>query len=151
MHPTTCTVVLSWLVDYNSELVKPNEAGCEKLLFLFLTFNTSCRQPLVAWQRLASLAERYSNAISGMPPLVQLLHKGTNECKQKTNQGAFSVAKVRSSVRFCIEIWRVVAIMLHLNLHCLSVPIEYVVRLDPSFPPSQTVWRFELITDEIEV
>ena len=47
--------------------------------------------------------------------------------------------------------WRVVAIMLYLNPHRLSVPIGYVVRLEPSFPPSQRVWRFELITDALEV
>ena len=87
VHPTTCAVRLGWDVDFNSELVKPNEAGCEKLLFFFLTFDTSCRQPLVAWQRLASLAERYSNAISGMQSLVQPLHKVTNECKEKSSQG----------------------------------------------------------------
>ena len=144
-------MVLGWDVDFNYELVKPHEVMYEKLLFFFFTFDTSCRQPLVAWQRLASLAERYSNVIDDIRSLVQPLHKGTNECKEKTNQGAFSVAKVRSSVRFCIEIWRVVAIMLHLNPHCLSAPIEYVVRLGPSFLPSQTVCRFELITDVIEV
>ena len=87
VHPTTCAVVLGWDVDFNSELVKPNEAGCEKLLFFFLTFDTSCHQPLVAWQRLESLAERYSNAISGMQSLVQPLHKVTNECKEKSSQG----------------------------------------------------------------
>ena len=87
VNPTTRAVVLGWDVDFDSELVKPNEAGCEKLLFFFLTFDTSCRQSLVAWQRLASLAERYSNAISGMQSLVQPLHKVTNECKEKSSQG----------------------------------------------------------------
>ena len=58
---------------------------------------------------------------------------------------------MRSSARFCIEVWRVVAIMLYLDPHCLSVPTEYVVRLEASFPPSQRLWRFELITDAIEV
>ena len=73
--------------------------------------------------------------------------KEQTNARRRQARGVFAVAKKPLAACFCIEMWRVVAIMLYLNPHCLSVQIEYVVRLEPSFPSSKRVWRFELITD----
>ena len=126
--------VLGWTVDLNTELVRPNDKGIRKLMFAFFMVDLKATHwPLQQCQMLASLAERYSLALSGMKNFVQPLH---NLCRSpeptidrpRSRFNTIKKMRVSSAARFAVEMWRFVAVSLFADPLSLAVPIRALVR-----------------------
>ena len=137
--PGPAQEILGWDVDLRTGLVNPNVKGREKLLLYFFTFNTDISHSIQEWEQLASLAERYSHGICGMRGMVAPLHAAVAECHARgaraTSLSRSSWCKAHHEQKSCIEMWRVVATMMMLQPTCLAVPITWVARHEPAFPP----------------
>jgi hypothetical protein len=137
--PGPAQEILGWDVDLQTGLVNPNVKGREKLLLYFFTFNTSVSHSIQEWEQLASLAERYSHGICGMRGMVAPLHAAVAECHARgtrsTGSSSSQWCQARPEQMACIEMWRVVATMMMLHPTCLAVPITWVARHEPAFPP----------------
>lgn len=118
--PATQSIILGWDVDLLTESVCPNKKGRDKLLYAFFSVNTNNSQPLRLWQLLASLAERYSIGLLCMRPFVAPLHHMIRKCGVRS----FAKAKADSAAKLCIEMWRLVAIVLWFDPNILAVPIS---------------------------
>ena len=125
--------ILGWTVDLIRELIRPNDKAIRKLMFAFFTVDLEAEKwPLRQCQMLASLAERYSLALSGMKNFVQPLH---NMCRSPPKEGSSSSfaldrskMRVTSAARFAVEMWRVVAICLFADPLCFAIPIRTLIR-----------------------
>jgi len=131
--------ILGWDVDLRTGLVNPNVKGRKKLLLYFFTFNTDISHSIQEWEQLASLAERYSHGICGMRGMVAPLHAAVAECHARgaraTSSSRSPWCKAHHEQKSCIEMWRVVSTMMLLQPTCLAVPITWVARHEPEFPP----------------
>ena len=121
VRPSKTANVIGWFVDLTRNLIRPNDKGLNKLLFVFFFVDEKKPQPLKVFQLMASLAERYSHAIKGMRSFVDPLVNATRSWETKH---AFAKRQANSSTRFAIEMWRVVAILLWIDKDALSVPLE---------------------------
>ncbi len=102
------TSIIGYDVDLVTGIANPNESGREKLLLHFFAFNPRESHTLAEWQRVASLAERYSQVICGTRGLVAPLQTALKKCEFATSGSV----KVNSEVAFCVEMWRVYSILL---------------------------------------
>ena len=114
--------VIGWYVDLRRALIRPNDRGIEKLVFSFFSFDSRSALPLRLYQVLASLAERYSKALRGMRALVAPLHHMTSLAGGSPSP--FWKRKPTSSARFCIDMWRVVSLLLWHDRDKLAVPLH---------------------------
>ena len=55
--------------------------------------------------------------------------------------------KVRPAAKFCIEMWRVVSILMELKPTCMAVPMLVIARNEPNFPDQLRACDWELIKD----
>jgi hypothetical protein len=150
--PGPAQEILGWDADLRSATVNPNIKGREKLLLYFFTFNTNRPHSIKEWERLASLAERYSTGVCGMRGMVAPLHNAVAECHARAARSSCAHrsawCNVRAEQRGCIEMWRVVASMMLLDPTSLSVPMAWVARNEPAFPPElRSGSRWKLVTD----
>jgi hypothetical protein len=53
-------VILGWQVSMPLNEIRPSDRGIRKIAFVFFSFDVSKPQPVSLWQRLASIARRYS-------------------------------------------------------------------------------------------
>ncbi len=104
---TKLTDMIGWRVDLTNETFGPSIKGINKMLvsFFFVDYNKplSCK----VFQLLASLAERYSAGISGYSAFVSPLHARTAKRRH--------LKKPSASARFCIDMWRIICILLYIN------------------------------------
>jgi hypothetical protein len=121
--PCKAANIIGWYVNLTTGLVRPNDKGINKLLFVFFFIDETQPQPLKAFQLMSSLAERYSLAIKGMRSLIDPI---TNMTRKWDARHPFSKRKADSSARFAIEMWRVVSILLWLDKDAFSVPIDQI-------------------------
>lgn len=120
--PSLSGEVLGWTIDLASELIRPNDKAIRKLMFAFFSVDLhATRWPLQRCQMLASLAQRYSLALSGMKNFVQPLN---NLCGHVGNMKS---VRVSSAAKFAVEMWRVVAICLYACPTSLAVPISVLI------------------------
>jgi hypothetical protein len=113
--------IIGWWVSLTRESLRPSDKGIRKLFWAFLVLADKQQLLLKDYERLASLAERYANGLLCMRPFVRALHNMT-ACMSRANR--FATKKPSSAARFCIEIWRVVAIWLYINPEVLAVPLS---------------------------
>ena len=144
-RPATAHPVLGWDCDLCTEMIRPNKGGCEKLLHTFMCFSTAVDHPLSEWQKVASLAERYSLAICGMRWAVSALNQGKVEC-EASHRGWF---KVRPEAKFAIEVWRWISVILFLKPEALAVSMHHVARNEPEYPRERRegLGTWEIISD----
>ena len=116
------------------ESIHPSDKGIRRLMFSFLSFDINGSFPLVFFQVLASLAQRYSLCLRGLRAFVQPLY---SMCRGSNN---LALKKASSAARFSIEVWRAVSMMLYQDSNCLSVPLRSLV-------PSGFLCDFSMISD----
>jgi hypothetical protein len=119
--PTKTANIIGWFVNLSTGLIRPNDKGINKLLFVFLFVDERSPQPLKVFQLMSSLAERYSQGIRGMRAFVDPI---TNMTRNWSSRNPFTKRQADSNARFSIEIWRVVAILLWIDKDFFSVTIE---------------------------
>jgi hypothetical protein len=105
VEPTKWCDTLGWSVDLVNETFGPNQKGIDKLLvsFHFVDYN-KCLSVRV-YQLLSSLAERYSAGIKAWAAFVRPLHKMLTKCNH--------MRKPNETVKFCIDMWRIISLMLY--------------------------------------
>jgi len=132
-------VILGWLINFldsrGGATIRPKDEAIDKLCHMLFCFNVLKLQPKVFWQALASLLERYSLGLVGMRAHVDCFHKmSKNKCGvtkkdgvTKRHFGRMKAVAATTTVRFSIEIWRCVAILLWLDRDRFSMPLEQFV------------------------
>ena len=125
---------IGWFLDLDSFTVRPNDKGILKLAVAFFHSSPFGRKsiPLVQWEKLASLATRYSTMLVAMRPFVQPFMIRTSR------KSGF--ARPNSAAKVSMIVWRMVSIFLLSDKNLFSVPLCSVRSLKP-------VPRVTLITD----
>ena len=136
--PCLACDVLGWHIDLEDETFRPNNRGIRKLVFAFWMVAAGKKFPLVVYQLLASLAERYSLGWPGMAPFVYPLHGMTT----KFNGHAYARKAPSSACWMAIEVWRVVSILALQGNPNMCRPLRSLVVLS-----SPTPLRFSVFTD----
>ena len=113
--------VIGWFVDLQKATIRPNDRGIDKLLFSFFAFDSHSAISLRLYQVLASLAERYSRALRGMRAMVAPLHHMVSLAGASSSP--FWKRKPTSQARFCIDLWRTVALLLWHDRDRMVVPM----------------------------
>jgi hypothetical protein len=133
--PSSKAEVLGLWVDLDRETIRPSDKGIRKLIFVFFSVNTeSSHWSLEMCQVLASLAQRYSQALMGMRPFVYAFHE---LCGGKVSKWR----RVSGKARFAVEMWRVCLILLLINKNFMSVSLRVMVNTPSGFEV------FDLLTD----
>ena len=88
---------------------------------------------------LASIAERYSAGLVAMRAFVTPLHHMVASFGTSANKRA--TKPTTSAARFCIEVWRAVALLLFIDREAMQVPMRHMAHRQP--PTAQ----FALIAD----
>ena len=123
MPPCKPCNIIGWYVNLITGLIRPNDKGINKLLFVFFFIDELQPQPLKAFQLMRSLVERYSIAIKGMRSLIDPI---TNMTRKWDSRQPFTKRKADSNARFAIEMWRIVAILLWMDKDAFSIPLEHI-------------------------
>ena len=113
ISPSVEVDVIGWTINLTKIEMCPNEKGINKLLLCFLFVDTERYLPLKVYQLLASLAERYSIGLKSLTPFVSPLHAMTKQARNHSK-------KPTPIVKFCIDMWRVVATFLFFNKFALG-------------------------------
>lgn len=116
--PAKEQVIIGYHVSTMSGLTRPPERACNKMLLVFVSCDVNAKHPLSFWALVAGLAERYSWILVGMRSFVQPFHHMKHTVG--TRKGNSKAAD--SSARFCLEIWKIMAVMLYLNPIAVSIP-----------------------------
>ena len=133
--PSTEAEVLGWWVDLVAGTIRPSDKGIRKLMFVFFTLDiSSTHWSLQMCQVLASLAQRYSQALMGMRPFVHAFHE---LCSGPPSQWR----RVSAKAKFAVEMWRSMLLLLFINKEHMSVSLRVMVGSSIGFD------RFELISD----
>jgi hypothetical protein len=133
--PSRCTDFIGWLIDLDTESIRPNQKGIEKIVMAFFSFDMTAAHPLRTYQVLASLACRYSRGILGMRPFVQPLYamtRGSNKSNARRS--------ATSAVKLAVAMWRAMGLVLLNNPSALAIPLPSLIR-DPSS------WEVYIISD----
>ena len=127
--PTQITDCLGWTVDLVRSIVYPNEKGRRKLVSAFFSVDLHGSISQHAFQQMASLASRYSQALIGTRPFVRALYAASKKCED---------AHASSETRACIVVWRAIALMAISDPVSLAVPIRSVssIKVLPQFLPT---------------
>ncbi len=116
IRPCKVLDFVGWTIDLNKETIRPTLKGIEKLYYAFTTVDTSKRLNLGVYQCLAGLSHHYSLGILSMSAFVSPLY---NMCSVAAKHCRYP----SPAAKFCIEIWRIVAILLYSDQNFLNVPI----------------------------
>lgn len=136
--PSTEAEVLGWWVDLVQSTIRPSDKGIRKLMFAFFSINaTASHWSLEMCQVLASLAQRYSQALMGMRPFVHAFHEMCGGEVSTSNQWR----RVSGRARFAVEMWRVCSILLFLDKDYMAVDLKVMVGSPSGFK------KFDLLTD----
>jgi hypothetical protein len=108
---------IGWTIDLPLSVLYPNEKGIRKLVAAFFSLDMKSKIPQKKWQRLASLAERYSAGILGARPFVRSLHIAAAHV---------APSHTTSETKMCIVVWRALALILLTNPLSLAVPLAWI-------------------------
>ena len=122
---------IGWTIDLDAAIIYPNQKGCKKIAAAFFTVDVSKVISVRMFQRLGSLATRYSAAITGTRPFVHAFFEAFGDDRSK---------HASSSIKLCILIWRAVALILLHDPKSMAVPLV-------SLSTRHTVSDFYLTTD----
>jgi hypothetical protein len=135
VSPTPASDVLGWTVSLLTESFWPNMRGCSKILFSFFSVDIEADQPRKVFEVLGGLATRYAEGLQEMKPYVSVFYAMAAACGTNPK----SRKKLSSRAKFCIEMWRVVAIMLWYDPTSLSRPLRSVTDA-AEVPPMYYLW-----------
>ena len=136
--PSTEAEVLGWWVDLVQGTIRPSDKGIRKLMFVFFTLDVSASHwSLQMCQVLASLAQRYSQALMGMRPFVHAFHELCGGPVSVSNKWR----KVSAKAKFAVTMWRTVLLLLFINRESMSVSLRVMVGSSVGFE------KLELLTD----
>jgi hypothetical protein len=116
--PAKEAVIIGYHVSTLTGLTRPPDTACDKLLLIFTLCDVTAAHPLRFWELAAGLAERYSWILVGMRSFVQPFH----HMKHVVGPTKGHTKKADSSARFCLEMWRIMAVMLYLNPTAVAIP-----------------------------
>ncbi len=113
--PSKKAEIIGWNIDLMNGTFGPNEKGRNKLLLCF--FYVDYNRPLTCkvYQLLASLAERYSSGLCSLSAFVHPFHSMTGIGEH--------VRRPSASIKFCIDMWRIVALLLYADESFLNKTI----------------------------
>lgn len=122
--PSSTCEMIGWEIDVLAGVIRPNARGVRKLFYCLMTLPWSRESAIefVAFEKVVSLAQRYSMAVLGMrpylKPLYDLLYSG----------GGCRVGRLVPGVTAwtCITLWRVVVVMMVLHRDWFAVPLQVV-------------------------
>jgi hypothetical protein len=133
--PTIRAEVLGWWVELEKGTIRPSDKGIRKLMFVFFSIdNTASHWSLEMCQVLASLAQRYSQALMGMRPFVHAFH-------QLCGGTASKWRCVSGKARFAVEMWRACLLPLFINKEFMSVSLRVLAGSSLGYE------SFTLLTD----
>ena len=109
---------IGWFIHLPSETIRPSDRGIRKLAFAFFGVDISAGVSISVqvYQRLASLAGRYSVCLIGMRAFVQPLFQML--------RGTSTSRKPSAAAKFTIIIWRSVSLILLADPVLLAVPLS---------------------------
>ena len=90
----------------------------------FFQINEHAQVDIKTWEIISSLAEHYSKGIRGARCLVNPLQKMLATCEATGNP--FFRKKALPAAKFCIEMWRVLSVILYFFPHLVEIPICYL-------------------------
>ena len=108
---------IGWTIDLPLSVIYPNAKGIRKLVASFFSIDIKSTITQKIWQRLASLAERYSAGILGARPFVRSLHSAA---------ARVTPSYATSETKMCIVVWRALALILLANPLSLAVPLAWI-------------------------
>jgi len=119
VSPCKVLDILGWTINLHDETIRPTTKGIEKLFYAFTSVDTSKRHNLQVYQCLAGLSHHYSLGILSMSAFVSPLY---NMCSVAAKHSRFP----SSAAKFCIEVWRIMSILLFsdptfLNVHIVRI------------------------------
>lgn len=108
--------IIGWWVNLTNASLRPSDKGFSG------TFSVGGKQLLLLknYERFSFLAERYATGLICMRPFVSALH---NMTAFMSGGNRFATKKPTLAVQFCIEVWRVVAMLLYIYPEALAVPL----------------------------
>ena len=109
--------VIGWTVDLIRRRVYPNEKGRRKLVAAFHNVSLDSNICQRTYEKLASLASRYSRAIIGARPFVQPLYRASNRR---------TPTRPCSETKACIIVWRALSLLLLEYPEKLAVPLVWL-------------------------
>jgi hypothetical protein len=112
--PSQVTDCIGWTVDLINEIIYPNEKGRRKLVAVFFGFDINGLIGQHTFERMASLASRYSEALVGTRPFVTALYAAATRGSSR---------HASSETRACIVVWRAISLMAWSNPLSLAVPL----------------------------
>ena len=124
--PTQCTDILGWVVDFQNDRVLLKQRAIRKLAYAFFSFKTTDSLPISDWQRLASLASRYSRASAGLSPYVAPLFAMT-----RRSGGRLKACPPNANAKVAIEMWRMAILRMHADPFAFAMSVERFGRLPP--------------------
>lgn len=124
-------VYIGYLINYQVGTVAPSAKGLNKLLVVFfaLDISSGAKWPIKLCQKVASLADRYSQVILGMRGFVYVFHSLSSRGETMSNkEAAFASRQPQSEHRFAVILWRCVIITMMTHPGSLDVPIFSLVN-----------------------
>ena len=122
--PSPAADILGGWISLKTESVRVNNKGIDKLLYTFFCIDNrkDMKHHKKVFEILAGVAMRYSRFLPFMSPFtssffIQMRRFSNNSAKHTMN----------SNCRFCIEIWRVVAVCLYIDRNSLRIPLRSLV------------------------
>lgn len=135
VSPARSMDFIGWLVDLDSQSIRPNDKGIRKLVVSFFDTTLTASRSLQTFQVMASLACRYSQGLVGMRPFVQPLHTMTQGWSSGRGRRSPS-----SAAKLAILMWRTVAVILISHPTILAVPMD-------AFSLNGDSWSHYIISD----
>ncbi len=111
---------IGWTIDLIRSIIYPNEKGRKKLVSAFFGVDLEKLISVKCFQRLGSLASRYSKVLVGLRPFVHAFFTCASDGKAH---------HASSDIRLCVAIWRAVALLVLSNPTSLAVPLYSVSTL----------------------
>lgn len=127
---TTMTAI-GWFLDAIAGTIRPSDKGIKKLVLAFFAVSTrsDASWSVTQIQMLASLAQRYCVAITGMSPfrdMFSVLLRKTDSVR--VDRLPYMRIEPSSAAKFAVHMWRAAAIALWADPARLSVPMFSLLK-----------------------
>ncbi len=120
--PTHSADILGWNINLISLKIAPSSKAIRKLLYYFTFADDKKGYNIHEYESLASRASHYSFAILGMRPFVTAFYRMVSSFSQSSTN-PLATRKMSSTVRFCFNMWQIVAFICYEHPGLLSVPL----------------------------
>lgn len=110
---------IGWILELDEGLIFPNDKGCRKIAAAFFSVDVTQLVSTKTYQKLGSLATRYSAVLVGTRPFVHVFYEHASLDRPRHPS---------SLARISILIWRAVALILLDDPKQLAVPLSSVSK-----------------------